>query len=276
MSLFTLPGFFSCDAMNQMKTNQTNQTNRLSPEEIFARTIMAYGREGFEKLKGSYVAVVGLGGVGAAAAEALVRGGVGRLRVIDCDVVKPTDINRQLLALASTVGRQKVDVAAERFLQINPSLRIEALNAFFHRETARNLVTPEVDFVVDAIDSLNPKVELIRYCTMENLSIISAMGAAGRRDPAQVAIARLDKTVNCPLARTVRRYLRRRGIATDIPVVYSSERPISGFFHGPALPEETAGTYLRGRPRQSLPSLPTIPAIFGLFAAGYVLEKIRG
>jgi tRNA A37 threonylcarbamoyladenosine dehydratase len=235
---------------------------------------MFYGREGFEKLQKSLVAVVGLGGVGAAAAEALVRAGVGRMIVIDCDVVKPTDINRQLFALTTTVGRTKTDLAAERLLAINPSLDLTAINAFFHSETAGDLIPAETDFVIDAIDSLNPKVELIRHCAAGGIRIISAMGAAGRKDPSRVSVARLDKTVNCPLARTVRRYLRRRNVSTDIPVVYSSERPVRSHPDAPAPSAETADTYLRGRPRQSLPTLSTIPAVFGLFAAGYVLTRL--
>jgi tRNA threonylcarbamoyladenosine dehydratase len=244
------------------------------PEELFARSIMLYGREGFARLQRSSVTVVGLGGVGSYAAEALVRAGVGRLRIIDCDVVKATDVNRQLFALTTTVGRPKTEAARERLLAVNPHLNLDARNAFFHSDTASDLITDDLDFVVDAIDSLNPKVELIRFCVETGRPLISAMGAAGRTDPSRITVARLDDTKNCPLARAVRRTLKRKGIGTDIPVVYSGEPPLRGRPDASGGSTETSGTYLRGRHRQSLPSLSTIPAIFGLFTAGYVLKRL--
>jgi tRNA A37 threonylcarbamoyladenosine dehydratase len=241
---------------------------------------MFYGRDGFERLRKSFVAVVGLGGVGACACEALARAGVGRLRIIDCDVVKPSDTNRQLIALSTNTGLPKVEAASERLLAINPRLEIDARNSFFHRESASGLLTPDLSFVIDAIDSLAPKGELIRHCTTEGIPVISSMGAAGRSDPAAIRIAALADTRNCRLARALRRYLHTHDVSTAVPVVYSTEQPApasgdNGPDTGPAL--ETSGTYLRGRPRASLPSLPTIPAIFGLFAANYViLELLKG
>jgi tRNA threonylcarbamoyladenosine dehydratase len=244
------------------------------PHDIFARNIMFYGKDGFTLMQQSFVAIVGLGGVGGYAAEMLVRAGIGKMRIIDCDIVKPTDINRQIIALIPSVGTSKAEAMKERLVAINPSVSVDARNAFFHRETAVDLITPDLDFVIDAIDSLNPKGELIRWCSDLAIPLVSSMGAAGRTDPFQVRIGPLHNTMNCPLARALRRHLRSKGITTDIPVVYSTERPIEP--SNDIVPEaETEGTYIRGRHRQSLPSLPTIPAIFGIIAAHHVVSKLR-
>lgn len=242
-------------------------------EELFNRSIMMYGGDGFHRLQESLVAVVGLGGVGSYAAEALARAGVGKLRLIDCDVVKASDMNRQLFALTTTVGIAKVQAARERLLTINPALDLDCRHAFFHTDTARDLVTVDLDFVIDAIDSVGPKGELIRHCTELQVPIISAMGAAGKTDPFLVKIDPLENTKTCMLARAVRRYLRGRRASTDIPVVYSTERSLGPEVKVKPLIEDS-DTYLRGRRRRPLPSLSTMPAIFGLMAAGYVIKKL--
>lgn len=243
-------------------------------ELYFSRSIMLYGREGFERLQESSVAVVGMGGVGSYAAEALCRAGLGNLRIIDCDIIKPTDINRQVIALATNTGERKTDAAAARLTQINPVVHLDVRYAFFHEDTADELLGGRCDFMIDAIDSMNPKAELISQCIRRSLPIISALGAAGRTDPMKVRIDTLGNTEVCPLARTLRRYLRGRGVMTDIPVVYSTEKPVEPHPEGPSSTEETSGTYIRGRARQSLPSLPTLPAIFGLIAANYVILEL--
>lgn len=245
-------------------------------EVFFSRSIMLYGEEGFRRLQRSFVAVVGLGGVGSYAAEALVRAGVGRLRVVDCDCVKPSDVNRQLQALATNVDERKVDAAAKRLRAINPHLLLDARHAFFHSDTASELITGEIDFVVDAIDSLNPKAELIKFCCENGTRIISAMGAAGRMDIGRVGIATLGVTRNCSLARALRRSLRRRGVTADIPVVYSWELPVQPDDGFPDIPVESSGTCLRGRHRRSLPSISTIPAVFGIMAAHFVILGLIG
>ncbi len=245
-----------------------------SPEEYFSRSIMLYGREGFEVLGKSTVAVVGLGGVGSWAAEALCRAGVGGLRLIDCDTVKATDVNRQLIALRTNEGVRKVDAAEERLRQVNPEARLDPRHAFFHHDTADELLGGDIDFVIDAIDSMNPKAELISQCVGRSLPIVSALGAASRTDPMKVRLGLLTETEVCPLARTLRRYLRNRNVTTDIPVVYSTERPIRPHPDGPAASRETTGAHVRGRARESLPSLPTLPAIFGLVAANHVIMEL--
>jgi tRNA threonylcarbamoyladenosine dehydratase len=161
---------------------------------------MLYGEEGFELLQGSFVAVVGLGGVGGYAAEAIVRAGLGKIRFIDCDVVKPTDTNRQLIATTASTGAAKAEAMKERLLSISPSLSVDGRHSFFHADTAEELITKDIDFVIDAIDSFNPKGELIRWCSNAVIPIISAMGAAGRTDPFQVRIGPLDKTENAHCA----------------------------------------------------------------------------
>jgi tRNA threonylcarbamoyladenosine dehydratase len=249
----------------------------IDAEDYFSRSIMLYGRTGFERLKMSSAIVLGLGGVGSYVAEALARGGVGTLRLVDCDIVKPTDINRQIIALTTNIGEKKVTAAAARLQAINPSMRIDIRDAFFHEDTAQELLGDNPDFVVDAIDSLNPKAELISQCILRSLPVISALGAAGKTDPMKVRFGTLRNTQICPLARALRKYLNNRNVPTDIPVVYSVERPVPAHPEGPRSIPETGGTYIRGRKRQSLPSLPTIPGIFGLIAANYViLELVKG
>lgn len=248
----------------------------IQPEDLFTRSIMLYGPDGFRKLRSSYVAVIGLGGVGSYAAEALVRAGIGKIRIIDCDVVKHSDINRQIIALVSTVGSTKVSAMKERLLAINPFLLADDRHDFFHIDTASELVTKGLDFVIDAIDGLNPKTELIRYCTEQGINIISCLGAGGKTDPSMVRVARLDETSVCPLARSLRQYLRRRGASTDIPVVYSTESPMRIHTDASSPPPEINETIMRGRARSPLPSLSTIPGIFGLFAANYVIMNLLG
>ncbi len=244
------------------------------PEDLFARNIMFYGREGFTRLQGSVVAIVGLGGVGAAAAETLARAGIGKMRLIDCDIIKPSDCNRQLIALSVNIGARKVDAAEERLNAINPGLALDCRHTFFHHDTAEELITPDLDFVVDAIDSLNPKGELIRHCIEKGFPIISALGAAGKSDPSLIRTANLDDTSGCRLARSLRRHLRARKISTHIPVVYSPEPSVDVHIDAPLATSDISETYLRGRSRRPLPSLPTIPAIFGLAAASYVLREL--
>ena len=243
-------------------------------EDFFSRSIMLYGRGGFERLQDSTVAVVGLGGVGSYAAEALCRGGIGGIRLVDCDIIKPPDVNRQLIALATNVGERKVDVAKRRLAEINPFMEVDARHEFFHHDTTGELLGGDLDFVIDAIDSMNPKAELVSQCVERALPVICVLGAAGKTDPMSVRIDSLGKTSVCPLARILRRYLRNRKVAMDVPVVYSTEKPVSSHPDGPPAQHETSGTYARGRPRRSLPSLPTIPAIFGLIAANYVILEL--
>ena len=239
-----------------------------------SRTRLLVGTEGWERLRRSCVAVIGLGGVGACAAEALARSGVGRLRLVDCDVIRPTDFNRHLFAVEETLGLPKVEAAGRRLRSVAPGIELDLREAFFHADTRDELLGGEVSFVIDAIDSLAPKVELLCACVEKGLPVISAMGSAGRTDPMAVRIGGIRDTAGDPLARHVRRGLRRRGVTADIPVVFSVEKM--------GTPAEKAGDregeehYRRGRERRVLPSLPSIPGIFGLCAANVVILKLSG
>ena len=239
--------------------------------EQFGRTALLFGEEAIEIFQKSRVAIMGLGGVGSYAAEALARSGVGKFLLVDFDTVSKSNINRQLPALHSTVGMLKTEAMKERLLAINPNLEIDIYSDFCVDES-RNHLLKDLDFVVDAIDSLNPKVGLMEACYHQNIPFISSMGAAGRFDPAQIAQVDLSKTQICPLAKMVRKYLRRRGISTGIPVIYSHEVPI------PQLPYEEGSEAEwisgRGRKRGTLGSVVYLPAIFGMWAASYVLRKL--
>ncbi len=241
----------------------------------FIRNKMLLGLEGFQKLQESYVAVVGLGGVGSYSAEAIARAGVGRLRIIDCDTVKPSDCNRQLIALSTTIGMTKTQAAAERLQAINPQLRLEPVQAFFHFDTAEELISRDMDFVIDAIDSLSPKGELIRHCMEKGIPLISALGSSSRTDPFQLQISSLNKTVTCPLARALRRHLRSKGIRDDGTVIYSPEPPRESLLPVVEPMEESTDAYSRGRLRRSLPSISTLPGIVGLMAANYVIFELQ-
>ena len=244
-------------------------------ESIFFRSIMLYGKAGFERLEKANVAVVGLGGVGSYAAEALVRAGIGNLRIIDCDIVKATDVNRQLIALSTNLNMPKVEAGRARFLAINPDLKLDVRHAFFHFDTADELITQDLDFVVDAIDSLNPKAALIQHCADRNIRIISALGASSRTDSFAIRLATLDKTVACPLARALRRHLRSRKITANPSVIYSIEPPVTPCPTDDLSKEtQSDGPYVRGRKRRALPSISTMPGIIGLMAANFVIFEM--
>jgi tRNA A37 threonylcarbamoyladenosine dehydratase len=239
-----------------------------------SRTRLLVGTEGWERLRRSCVAVVGLGGVGAFAAEALARAGVGRLRLVDCDVIRPTDFNRHLFAVEETLGMPKVEAAGRRLRSVAPGIELDLREAFFHADTRDELLGGDISFVIDAIDSLAPKVELLCACVEKGLPVISAMGSAGRTDPMAVRIGGIRDTAGDPLARHVRRGLRRRGVTADIPVVFSVEK--MGTPSGKAGDREGGEHYRRGRERRVLPSLPSLPGIFGLCAANVVILKLSG
>ena len=232
----------------------------------FSRTELLIGKDGFEKLQNSFVAVIGLGGVGAIAAESLVRTGVGKILLADFDKISESNINRQLMALHSTVGQLKTDALKKRFGDINPNLEIEIFSEFCSDETYEKILH-NVDFVVDAIDSLSPKADLIEYLYKNKIPFISAMGAANRLDPSKIEICDISKTNTCPLASRLRKYLRKRDIYKGFDVVYSFEKPLKKFV-------EEDNSMDRGRKRKTLGSIMYLPAIVGLFASSYVIRKI--
>jgi len=244
--------------------------------ERFVRTRKLLGEEGFRKLQTGTVTVVGLGAVGGYVVEGLVRAGVGSLCIVDFDVVEKSNINRQLLALESTLQRPKAEVARERILAINPDCHVEALQLFAADETLDQILTPPPDLLIDAIDSLNPKTQLLHGAYVRGIPVISSMGAALRTDPACIRTGDLFTTSNCPLARHLRKRLRRRGVGQGIMTVYSTEKTEFDYEQPPE--EEAPATIWsdRGRTRNILGSLPTITGIFGLTIANMAIMFLAG
>ena len=241
------------------------------PDHRFDRLKLLVGDGGLERLAGASVAVVGIGGVGGHATEALVRSGVGSLTLIDFDRIVPSNINRQIHALETTVGRPKVEVMAERCLTINPEARVTAHQVFYSAETADALLAGGFDFLLDCIDSITAKLHLIEYCKTHGIPVISAMGAANKLDPTLIRIADLSHTQKCRMARVMRKELGRRGIRGGVRVVYSLEefRPLTG------TPTGTSPSNA-GRQRVTLGSSSWIPPLFGLTMAGEVLRSLLG
>lgn len=237
----------------------------------FARTEQLVGPEAYARLKAARVAVCGLGGVGSFAAEALVRAGVGHLRVIDHDVVNPSNLNRQLLALRSTLGRPKAEVATERLLDINPDCIIDARRAFINGDSVADLLEPPLDLVVDAIDSVNAKTALLQAAVERGIPTVSSMGAGGRQDGSRILVGDLSETEVCPLAYMMRKRLRRRGITTGIRCVYSTEPCRNDLLPDPIDVEAHDGP---GRKRTPLGTLSYMPALFGLRIAEEVIRQI--
>jgi tRNA A37 threonylcarbamoyladenosine dehydratase len=193
--------------------------------DSFSRTELLIGAEGLARLEASTVAVIGIGGVGSYAAEALARSGVGGLVLVDDDCVCVTNINRQVVALRSTVGKPKVEVMKERVLDINPRIRIEALQLYYGPETAEGILRPGLSYVVDAIDTVSSKLDLVVRAKAAGIPVVSAMGAGNKLDPTRLEVADISATSICPLARVMRKELRKRGIES-LKVVYSREPPI--------------------------------------------------
>ncbi len=192
----------------------------------FSRTELAIGPEGLAKLKGSTVAVLGIGGVGGIAAEALARSGVGRIILIDKDVVDITNVNRQIHALTTTVGQPKAELMRERIKLINPDCDAIALRMFYTEETYEELFKYPLDYVVDASDTISYKIHLIKQCLERGIPIISSMGAANKTDPTRFQVADISKTTMDPIAKVIRKKLRQEGIKRGVKVVFSTEIPV--------------------------------------------------
>ncbi|WP_313995947.1 tRNA threonylcarbamoyladenosine dehydratase [uncultured Paenibacillus sp.] len=192
----------------------------------FSRTELAIGPEGLGVMKRSTVAVLGIGGVGSIAADALARTGIGRILLIDKDVVDITNVNRQVIALTTTVGQPKADLMRERIKLINPDCDVVSLRMFYTEETYEKLFEYELDYVIDASDTISYKVHLIKQCLKRRIPVISSMGAANKMDPTKFVVADISKTHTDPLARVVRTKLRKDGIRSGVKVVFSTEAPM--------------------------------------------------
>lgn len=230
----------------------------------FSRTALLIGEDQIENLKTRRIAVFGVGGVGGYVVEALARTGIGHLVLIDNDTVSLTNLNRQIIALHSTIGKYKVDVMRERALDINPELDVTVHRCFFLPENSAKFDFSSYDYVVDAVDTVTAKLQIIEMAKAVNVPVISCMGAGNKLDPTAFVVTDIANTKICPLARVMRRELKKRGI-DHCKVVYSTEPPIT-----PAPSEEE--TNKRATPG----SVAFVPSVAGLIAAGAVIEDLLG
>lgn len=230
--------------------------------DAFSRTEMLLGTDAMARLKASRVAVFGIGGVGGHAAEALVRAGVGALDLIDNDDVAVSNLNRQMFALRSTVGMPKVEAARQRLMDISPDLKLRTCRCFYLPETAGQFDFTQYDYVIDAIDTVTGKLMLVQQAHDAGTPIISVMGAGNKLDPTRFEVTDISKTTMCPLARIMRKELKKRGIA-HLKVVYSTEPALKSAPSG----EETAR-------RAVLGSVSFVPGVAGMIAAGEVIKDL--
>ena len=230
----------------------------------FSRTQLLLGSENMKRLKRAKVAVFGIGGVGGYTVEALARSGVGSLVLVDNDQVSLTNLNRQIIATWKTIGRDKVEVMRERILDINPEARVEIRKCFYLPENADTFDFSEYSYVVDAVDTVTAKIEIILRARSCGVPVISSMGAGNKLDPTQFQVADIYKTSMCPLAKVMRRELKKRGV-DHLKVVYSTEKPVQ--------PVEDCGEDSQGR--RSLPgSVAFVPSVAGLILASEIVKDL--
>ena len=232
-----------------------------------SRTELLIGRERLEKLMQSHVLIVGLGGVGSFAAEFICRSGIGEMTIIDGDVVDPSNRNRQLPALATNHGQPKADIMADRLMAINPELKLHVIREFIRPEKVQSLLADHLDYVVDAIDSITPKITFIKAAYDKGLPIVSSMGAGGRYDPTMLRVADLSKTYNCPFAQQVRKQLKPLGIVRGIKAAFSIEPPDKdSIIH-------TDGSNFK---KSAYGTISYLPATFGATVASVVIRDLIG
>lgn len=238
----------------------------------FSRNELAIGQEGVELMRNKTVAILGVGGVGSFAAEACARSGIGRIILVDKDTIDVTNINRQLVAYLSTIGRSKTEVMQERIADINNECEVISLHMFYTEETAEEFFSYQPDYVIDASDTISYKVHLIQECLARGVKIISSMGAANKMDPTRFQIADISKTHTDPVAKVIRIRLRKAGISKGVPVVFSDESPV-------VIREDVVGTV--GKPdatirKAEMPpaSNAFVPSVAGLICASWVMNDI--
>ena len=236
---------------------------------------MMVGEDGIEKLRNSRVIVFGVGGVGSYTVEALARSGVGHITMVDFDEISESNINRQLHSLRSTIGKSKIDVMKDRILDINPNCKVELVKRLVYDDVDEVLGNNKYDFVVDAIDVIGSKINLIEYCAKNNINIISSMGFGNKMHPERIEIAKIKNTSVCPMARTIRSILKKKGI-TNVPVAFSKEIPVQP--NKSELFKEEMPTEFRENnkiPRKTTPgSNSFVPGTAGLVLASYVVRKL--
>jgi len=237
--------------------------------EAFSRTEILLGAESLAALCDHHLCIAGLGGVGGQVAENLGRIGFRRITIIDHDVVTLSNLNRQLLALHSTLGRYKTAVLSERLRDINPQAEIIPLNQFLHKSEMEDFIgEQDYDFVVDCIDSIASKAALVAACVHHQVPVASSMGAGNRLDVSKIRVANLNQTHSCPLARELRSLLHKMEVRTNYPVVYSEERP------APPLPHQPIEGQTSGRPRAVNGTIAYMTALFGNMLSGVVVQKL--
>ncbi len=224
---------------------------------IFKKTIELIGEDKFNLLQNSTVLVVGLGGVGGHATEALARSGIGKLIIVDQDIVDETNINRQIIALSSTIGLPKTVVMKERLLDINKNLKVITYHTFYNFETKTEIFNHKIDYVIDAIDTITFKIDIIKECLNRGIPFISSMGQGNKLHPELLEISEITKTSYDPIAKIIRTKLKKEGIIGKVPVVYSKEEPCS-----------------QNSKERSPASNSFVPAVAGLLAASYIVNKI--
>lgn len=229
------------------------------------RAELLFKKEGLENLKNSNILVVGLGGVGSFAAEFIARAGVGKMTIVDGDIVDITNINRQLPALHSTIGQHKVDIVGDRLMDINPELDLTRINEFLSPERTHEIVTPDFDYVLDCIDSVTPKINLILAAKRKKVKVISNMGAGGKYLASKVQVRDISKTDVCPLAKNVRKRLKKEGINKGVKAVFSTE-----------VPDELSVKLTDGKnyKKSFYGTNSWIPGLFGLHAAETVIRHL--
>ncbi|MCD4708027.1 MAG: tRNA threonylcarbamoyladenosine dehydratase [Candidatus Sabulitectum sp.] len=242
-------------------------------KERFKRVVNFYGEDGFEKIRNARVLIAGLGGVGSHCASALARSGVGSLVLVDFDNITESSLNRNAIVGEQWIDQSKAEALSRTLTSLCPDTECIPVKLFITKDT---LEAPDFmrdsHMVVDAVDSVNPKTQLLQYCAENGITVFSSMGAAGKRDPSKIETGDISDTNGCPLARMVRKYLKRRGVITGISCVWSTEQGIK------PLPPDNSEPILdsRGRTRNALPSLITMPGIFGYILAQMVLDNTAG
>lgn len=230
-----------------------------------SRTELLIGRDNLIKLNNAHVLVLGMGGVGSFAAEFIARGGVGRMTIVDGDVVDPSNRNRQLPALATNHGESKVVIMAQRLRSINPDLKLNVVNEFVRPEAIEKLLDTDADYLIDAIDSLTPKLTCLSAAYKKGMKIVSSMGAGGKLDPTQLQVTDISKTYNCPFAQQIRKQLKSEGIKKGIKVVFSPELPDKKSIM------RTDGSNFK---KSAYGTISYLPAVFGATAASVVIRDL--
>lgn len=243
-------------------------------QERFSRSEILYGHAFQKVLKESSVAICGIGAVGSFASEALARLGIGSFFLFDFDEIEESNTNRQIIALQSTMGRPKVDVMAERILDINPEAKVFSKKLFIDEKSVREILHCPPDLVLDAIDSVASKIELLTFCANSGIPVVSSMGAARKLDASKILTSDISKTFNCPLAARIRKGMRQRGISDGIDCVFSSEIPSENSFFKGVGEKDGAKKHANPTKEKILGSTPLITGIFGLRLAELALKKL--